>query len=456
MEEEEEEEEMAHAYTHTLNPHQRLVVFCGPHISEILESLLVRQFFVKHANNGNSEKLPAFENWTWPFYPRAKHPDAFSELVIYHPSESASANDDRKRELWSTILAVWGHRRIHNHNHNHNYNYNHMILGTEEFDRLPPTPFTQRNGLAALERLIELTQPPELQLIVLYQTPRSVQWMNILWKQSDIHTHTHHRTTSYRELLCDSYTTMQTTNDGSTHRNNMVWELASTAANPLRMVHEFRQHGWNVSLMDLGGIMTRDGLDASHTISCEVLHVPCTNGWVDGLKRPTTPLRDTKNTTRRLLLDEDDNDNANDMDMNMNIDDDSLGLSRHQLDQLEWLFRQRDCYYQFLQHDPGVMVHHADSIWKNCPRYATPFSTNLAQNTTLFVSLLQAIVGGCGGDGMSTEQKEEQLEAMLLLQHQEDYSTPTYSALELMLFIVAAIVVWRYRLSHPSFRTKVS
>jgi hypothetical protein len=159
-EREEEEEEEEKAYTHTLMiPHQRLVVFCGPHISE---SLAVRQFFVKHANNGNSEKLPAFQTWTWPFYPRAKHPDAFSELVLYHHSESTSANDDRKRELWSTILAVWGHRRIHNHNHHHNYNYDHMILGTEEFDRLPPTPFTQRNGIAALQRLVELTQPPEL------------------------------------------------------------------------------------------------------------------------------------------------------------------------------------------------------------------------------------------------------------------------------------------------------
>jgi hypothetical protein len=174
------------------------------------------------------------------------------------------------------------------------------------------------------------------------------------------------------------------------------------------------------------------------------------------LNHPTPP-RDTKNTSR-LLPDEDDNAHDNDKDMDMDIED-SLGLSTHQLDQLEWLFRQRDCYYQFLQHDPGVMVHHADSIWKNCPRYATPFSTKLAQNTTLFVSLLQAIVGGCSGGGsMSTEQKQEQeqLEVMLMLQHQEDYLNPTYSALEWMLFVVAAIVVWKYRLSHPSFRTKVS
>jgi hypothetical protein len=49
--------------------------------------------------NGNSKKLPAFQNWTWAFYPHTKHPDAFSELVIYYHSESASANDDRKREV---------------------------------------------------------------------------------------------------------------------------------------------------------------------------------------------------------------------------------------------------------------------------------------------------------------------------------------------------------------------
>ena len=85
---------------------------------------------------------------------------------------------------------------------------------------------------------------------------------------------------SYRELLCDSYTTMQT-NDGSmlepyqsNCRNNMVWEVASNMANLLRIVHEFQQHGWNVSLMDLGGIMTRDGLDAFHTFTSDVLHVP--------------------------------------------------------------------------------------------------------------------------------------------------------------------------------------
>jgi hypothetical protein len=109
-----------------------------------------------------------------------------------------------------------------------------MILGTEEFHRLPPPPFAQQNGLAALQRLVELMQPPELQLIVHYQMPRSVLWINILWKQSDIHHH--HRITSYPKLLCVSHTTLQT--NGlmetyySTHRN-MVWKVASTVLNLL-------------------------------------------------------------------------------------------------------------------------------------------------------------------------------------------------------------------------------
>jgi hypothetical protein len=401
---------------------QRLVIYAGPHLSS---KTSVSQFFVEHAANSDDDDrlLPAFANWTWPFYPQADDPDAFRDLVINHPVPEE--NEDRRRELWSTILAVWGHARIDPTDYNaYNMLYpkrvNHVILGTEEFDRIPPTPFTNRNGLQALQTLLQITtqaSPDDTTTIVVnYPTPRADHWIR-LWKEwmSD-------RATSYREFLCASYVTI---NGTVPLYDTLVWEFANTVAHPLRMVDVFRKQGWKVALMDIGGIH-RDGMDLPNVIACEVMGVPCTKeGRVDGLdilleaKKKKDPLHHNPNTHHRDIYEHHHSNHHRGKDSNDNQHDDTSGLSSFQKQELEWLFRQRDCFFKKdLENDPGVTLHHLDSLWKDCPSTNTNISPttarlqmDLATNATLFANLLKDIAG-CSPEPETTRR-------ILLLQQQQ-------------------------------------
>jgi hypothetical protein len=411
---------------------QRLVIYAGPHLSS---KTSVSQFFVEHAANSDDDDrlLPAFANWTWPFYPQADDPDAFRDLVINHPVPEE--NEDRRRELWSTILAVWGHARIDPTDYNaYNMLYpkrvNHVILGTEEFDRIPPTPFTNRNGLQALQTLLQITtqaSPDDTTTIVVnYPTPRADHWIR-LWKEwmSD-------RATSYREFLCASYVTI---NGTVPLYDTLVWEFANTVAHPLRMVDVFRKQGWKVALMDIGGIH-RDGMDLPNTISCEVMGVPCTKGRVDGLDlveaKKMDPLHHNPNTHHREQHNNHRGKYSNDQ------DDDTSGLSSFQKQQLEWLFRQRDCFFKKdLEKDPGVTLHHLDSLWKDCPANTTPtrLQMDLATNATLFATLLKG-VAGCSPEPETIRR--------ILLQQQSTFGS-TFGCLSIVMTIGILAAFWKRR-----------
>jgi hypothetical protein len=420
---------------------QRLVVYAGPHLSS---NDSVSRFFVEYAaNSDEDDRLPALANWTWPFYPQADDPDAFRDLVINHSNQQE--NEDRRRELWSTILAVWGHARIDPTDYNaYNMLYpklvNHVILGTEELDRIPPTPFTKRNGLHALQTLLQITQasPDATTIVVNYPTPsRSDHWIR-LWKEW-----MSHQASSHTEFICASYVTL----DGTVPLyDTLVWELANTVAHPLRMVDIFRKQGWNVALMDIGGIH-RDGMDLPNAIACEVMGVPCSKGRVDGLDKVEAkkddPLHHNPNTRHR---DEHHNNNHRGKYSNNDQHDDTSGLSLFQKQQLEWLFRQRDCFFKkHLEKDPGVTVHHLDSLWKDCPATTNPtrFQTDLATNATLFAILLKGIAG-CSPEPETTSR-------MLLLQQQSSTFGSTFRFLSIVMTIGILAAFWKRRQTRLRF-----
>ena len=470
------------SYWEQESPPQKLVILAGPHESSWFTSSTtttsssswnnddddndehdVYRFFSKHARNEDrllsEQSLPALENWTWPYHPRADDPYAYDDLVKlttttnhhsshkhqHHSNANSNANsknsedhpdnqqqqyqdEDRKRELWSTILAIWGHKRITHGDYNHHHNLypkmvNNVIVGTDEFDRLPPyTTFTHRNGLESLQTLLRLTDVPattftsttstastprrDVTIVVNYPFPRAQHWI-ALWKHQIAYR------TSYKGLFCATYTTLS--NGTRPIYQNWVTEVAMTAANPLRAVQVYRQQGWNVSLMDTSGIQ-KAGTTLPQAIACQVLKVPCgkssssggsgrsgggssgssqPKGWIDGYyqthndqpwngQEPTPTPKEHQQQQQPSL---------------------SPRLSHEQLQQLEWVFRQRDCYYKnVLWDDPGVTIHYQDSLLflEDCGTTSsssspTQLQTDLALNATLFVSLLESIVG-CGSD----------------------------------------------------------
>jgi hypothetical protein len=406
-------------------PLRRLVIFAGPHKSA---STSIQKFFTQHAGNQHLHSIhPSFQDWIWPYEPFGQHPGSYNDFVV-------KANDLRRAELYFTISFVWDH---HNPKITTNYEDDHeddddydagnattatttklmrgknVFLGSEELDRIPgQTPWSGRNGIRALDNIVRLLSttteaPPEqLDIVINYRTPRVAHWISI-WKQL---TQSESGASSYEALVGQSIKT---------------YEHLNSVANPLALAYEIRNRHrknrqdqrrrrrrrstsssssmlslWNVTLIDMGGV-DKAGLDISHVIACQVLQVPCTkNGHVQGLEHKH---------------------------LHSNRREADPGLTVEQLDELEWLFRQRDCAYaQDLVSDPGVTVLFRDSLWEEsqkeqhlqqqqqppephhkkepqpqqmqsggeyyCDQYDPELQQTLRHNGTLFLYLVQAQV----------------------------------------------------------------
>jgi hypothetical protein len=193
-----------------------------------------------------------------------------------------------------------------------------------------------------------------------------------------------------------------------------MWELLNSVANPLFLAHTLLRNGnrnvknGTITLIDMGGV-ERQGLNVPHVIACDVLKVPCQNGWVEGLEHTV---------------------------WHMNSRAGDPGLSAQQLDDLEWLFRQRDCAYRdelLLLETPHnnitnnnkndrwtLTILQKDTLWQDCDPYDDQFQQSLRKNTSHLLYLIQSQVG-CSplGDvnitslrGMVMEQKQESSRAI--------------------------------------------
>jgi hypothetical protein len=346
---------------------KRLVLFVGPHKSA---STSIQTFFIEHAantegSNNNSMKHPSFENWTWPYAPMATHPAAYSDLVKHYPKQDQQWHDSRRAELYYTMSRVWDL-------------YQNVILGDEEFDRMGDTVHSHRNGLQPLKNIVQLLQPPRLDLVVNYRTPRHTHWLSI-WKQIS-------RGKPYRGFVC---------------QGTKPWEHLENQGNPLAIVRELLLQHWNVTLIDMGGV-ERDGLDISHVLACEVLGVPCENGWVQGLEHTS---------------------------MHANNRSGDPGLTNVQLNELEWILRQRDCSYMDElkhRHDDGqlTVLHQDASLWQDCDKFDSSFQRSL-RNTTFLLQLIQSQVD-CGSyatsataQGLSISKHKEESSRKVNSHHSE-------------------------------------
>jgi hypothetical protein len=336
----------------------RLVLFAGPSAGPS-----IRNFFIQHATNGEREDpLDSLTNWTWPYHPRANDVNAFADL-LGDRSVSFAVNQDRRRELLSTLLAVWGHARTDPERHNHEhylipYDVNNVFLGHEEWARFGETPLSKLNGMDAIQTVLDLLQPKDFSIVVTHAAKLSEHWLSLVEPFASV--------TSYRDFVCSSYTSWD---QGSIRLFEKAHsEYANSVANPLGLAVELRKHGWPVVLVDLEGVATA-GLDPAHTIACEILNAPCHEGWVKGLSRQPSAVH--PQATRPMT-----------------------GLSQVQLDEIEWIFRQRECAYRhILWDDAGVQIlQRGNSIWADCSTKPTEWQRSLL-NTTTFLEELYAQVG---------------------------------------------------------------
>jgi hypothetical protein len=318
---------------------QRLVLVAGPHKSA---SSSVQEFFMRYASD-QKRKHPALVNWTWPYNPRRRSylpRKGFAPLVTEY--------DDLgfRQLILDTIMLAWNSTKTRDKH----LDAGGLIFGSEEFDRFGDTPWSHRNGMLPIQDILELLKPREFEILVNYRTPRHQHWISI-WKQL-VRT----RPVPYRDFLCKD--------------DVRTWEYLDAVSNPLGLVRAFRANSWKVTLIDMAGV-ANDQMDVAHVVACEVLKVPCQNGWVGGVVEQI--LQNTKTGDPEMTL--------------------------QQIEGMEFLLRQRDCAYRDeLEQDNGVQILHKFALWDGCdaPSSVSSLSSNsLAEyrNTTFLLKLLREQMG---------------------------------------------------------------
>jgi hypothetical protein len=321
---------------------KRLVIFAGPHKSA---SSTVQELLVQYGTGRRRyRKVKAFQQWRWPLLQSSPIParKQWAGLVTYNHNNHTEEEEEDRHQLQLAMQETY-------------HQYPNVMVGSEEFDRFGQTPWSHRNGVQAIQEIQQWlpADDAELELVINYRTPRHAQWISI-WKQltSLDELRMGEPAVSYPDWIC---------------HDDRVWEYLDCVANPLGLANAFVQQNWTVSLIDMGGVTARD-LDIAHVSACDVLQVPCTDGWVRGVNRTLL-----MNPKRRSLDD----------------------VSDRQLDEMEWLLRQRDCVYQTawfgLDTNPNLSILYQDSLWKDCPANNSPSIANhQLWNTTYMVQLLQS------------------------------------------------------------------
>lgn len=290
---------------------KKLVLFAGPHKAA---SVSVDLFFHNHAS-GYEDTYPAegLAGWKWPTVTQDLWMDREQRMPttdVLNALVTQAGNGTAQIILRQAIQNAWESAE------------HGIIVGTSEFDRVGNTPYTHMDGLEAMKGVVQQVQvnQEDVTVVLNYRTPRRDQWIS-MWKHADGDNH-------YKKFICKS-------------DSRELLEDLDTAMNPLKLAVTYRRQGWNVVLIDMGGVAAM-GKDISHVIACDVLeHTVCQDGVV-------IPVLQTYNANY------------------------GGGKGLHSLEErdqreMDQLFRERDCYYQpTLSNDNGFKILYKDTIWQGC------------------------------------------------------------------------------------------
>ncbi len=325
---------------------RRLVIFVGPHKSA---SSTVQEFFVQYATGRPKyRKVKALIGWRWPLLPSSAIPARKQWARLVYPQ--SDLRPLLQKALQKTVAE-----------------FPNVVVGSEEFDRFGKTPWSHRDGIRAVQQLIDwatTNSTTQVDVVINYRTPRQAQWISI-WKQlMSLEENLHNReSTTYREWICQNHS------EHDDDYDKKVWEYLDCVANPLGLTVAFLQalsQNTHVTLIDMGGVARRN-LDIAHVSACHVLGLPCKDGWVRGINRTLVV-----NPKSRPLE----------------------GVTPRQLEELEWLLQQRDCTYrktlQDFEHQKRLSIVYPENLtWKHCREETT---INF-RNTTYLLYAMQSQFG---------------------------------------------------------------
>jgi hypothetical protein len=334
---------------------KQLVVLAGPHMTS---ETAIEEFFYSFARGDT----PEFENersllgWSWPQILGLGTPhEAYDRFVTDFDDGTVRTSilDSLVRHIGSSSRGI--------------------IMGGDEYDRVGNTVWSEWDALSSVElarTTLDIVKE-DVTIILLYQHPRVDQWLSLFihdedfWMDNLSSGTTKYTDDDYARFLCNVSTAEER------------WESLETAMNPFRIADIYLTEGYNVVMIDLQGVHDK-GLTVEHVVGCDVLGGKCTlsPGWLDGLQNKTFEKFSQQN------------DQLNQPFSQLTVKD---------VQDLESLFRLRDCYYQRnVTSHPRFTILHETSILSEsssfCPTIdhdARHVPDELA-NTTILFSAIQS------------------------------------------------------------------
>jgi hypothetical protein len=268
------------------------------------ESDSVEEFFRKHATGLKSSSTDnGLDGWTWPQIDA----DLPGEKHQYFEHLFwKNRNETVEEILMSSIEDAW-------------INSKHgIIIGANGFDNTRGDPNSL--GLKTLTKITNRLQvaPHQVSIAIMYRSPRVDQWV-ALYHGNDEDT--------YHDFVCN---------------HEYTEHLLSIPMNPMMLASVYHHQGYHVAAIDLAGVRKMN-LDPAHTVACEVLpNTECNHGWVVDIERDI-------NTAQ------------------LGHSSDFSVLSTTEEQELEKIFRDRDCHYkENLKGANRFSVIHQDVIWEGC------------------------------------------------------------------------------------------
>jgi hypothetical protein len=301
---------------------KRLVVFAGPHKTS---ETSIEEFFYSYAHGPGApdqthDHQQALKHWIWP---QIRSPSLTGLGTTPHQVFGHLVTDAQSPEIQSALLEGI-HDQFQKAAEVDGDAFQGMIIGSEEFDRVGPSSYSDADAIDAVHRVVDKLSlaPSDVTIVLLYQRPRMDQWFSIFNYVPMEVLPSGGTEDPYHQFLCDPV-----------YARNTAWEALGNAMNPLRVAEEYANQGYKVNVLDLSGLKV-EGLDVEHMIGCTVLNAECD---VDGF---------LINLSGESYLKQG---NAKDTATNPFPD-----LSADHQAEMEELFRIRDCTYDAWRTNPEL------------------------------------------------------------------------------------------------------
>jgi hypothetical protein len=277
--------------TTPLTTAKKLVVFAGPHETSGVQ---VNEFFANHAADEN--RAEALAGWTWPTVEEntVEDEEGIPPMTAHHLFDllmTEQENEIVRVKLLDVIQDAYEN------------SVSGVILGSLLFDRVFSNPETNFDAITALQTVVDTLgmAPEDVVVAMTYRAPRVDQWAAVFTNHFDYDT--------YADFVCSTDTQV-----------NKRWEWLDTSMNPLGVAKEYYDQGYEILMIDQTSAANA-GKDVAHLIACTAMDgVQCEDDWLVGLEDEEIELPPV---------------------LSLNDDD----LDQTDYNDLEQLFRSRDCFY---------------------------------------------------------------------------------------------------------------